>query len=87
MPIALVEAQANGLRPIAAEGSITDEVNVTGEVLYLQTSEDNLLSWVDAILERSNSPRNEHIEGIAESGYEIKLAAKNLQSIYSEMMR
>lgn len=87
LPIALVEAQANGLRPIAAEGSITDEVNVTGEVLYLQTSEDNLLSWVDAILERSNSPRNEHIEGIAESGYEIKLAAKNLQSIYSEMMR
>ena len=86
-PIVLVEAQANGLSPIAAAGVVTNEANVTGRVRYIPNGTSHIHEWVDAVFERANMPRPMKADSILESGYDISIAAKALQDRYLEMER
>lgn len=84
-PIALVEAQANGLSPIAAAGVVTDEANVTGRVCYIPNGTPHIQEWTDAVFERANMPRPMNADSILESGFDISIAAKALQERYLGM--
>lgn len=86
-PIALVEAQANGLSPIAAAGVVTDEVNVTGRVRYIPSGAPHVYEWADAVFEQANMPREMKVDSILKSGYDISNAAEALQERYLGMER
>lgn len=86
-PIVLVEAQANGLSPIAAAGVVTDETNVTGRVSFIPNEASRLLEWADAVMERAHMPRFVDAGRIAENGYDIAGAAEALQGRYLNLGR
>ncbi len=81
--MALVEAQASGLRCIASKG-VSDEVNVTGNVAFL--SVDDFRNWVTCILsikaEGVELSERYEIGELILSTYEIDLEAKKLQDSY-----
>ena len=86
-PIALVEAQANGLSPIAAADVVTDEANVTGRVRFIPNGASHIIEWADAVVEQALLPRFLETDSILESGYDIAGAARTLQDRYFELER
>ena len=84
-PIALVEAQANGLSPIASAGVVADEANVTGLVRFIPNGASHVHEWADAVMERAHMPRFVGAGSIAEGGYDIVNAARALQERYLEL--
>lgn len=86
-PIALVEAQANGLTPIAAAGVVTDETNVTGRVRYIPNDASHIIEWTEVVMELARQPRVLETDSILKSGYDIASAAKSLQDRYLRLGR
>lgn len=86
-PIALVEAQANGLAPIAAAGVVTDEANVTGRVRYIPNDTSHVTEWADVVVALAQMPRVLETDSILESGYDIVSAARALQDRYLRLER
>lgn len=77
LPVTLVEAQAAGLKCIAAN-NITSEVNVTKNIIYLPINKSSINLWVENI-QRSN---NRILEGnkIKDSNFEITKSARYLEN-------
>lgn len=79
--LALIEAQANGLPVLASDA-------VSGESLLLPSAESMRLGspigdWADAVIRLSRNGRaGGTIEVLADAGYEIHRAAKELAEIY-----
>jgi glycosyltransferase involved in cell wall biosynthesis len=79
--IALLEAQANGLRCIVSD-SIVKESNITGTVTYLPLHGDNE-NWVKVILKARDEGRlsSDLVKKVSEK-YDIKKTVKRLEEIY-----
>ena len=81
LPVVLVEAQSAGLKCIISN-AITKECQITGEVEYLDLSEE-VDKWVDKILMiKSGYQRNIAFEKVRKSKFNIKNETKKLEEIY-----
>lgn len=79
--IALVEAQAAGLKCIASE-FVPDEVFITSNIIKLPLELNN---WRDAILESVLGYERVNMEDIiTEAGYNIKHQIKEVEKLYSD---
>ena len=83
--IVLVEAQANGLKCIASD-TIPKEVNISGDVTFLSTAQNNIGCWIRQILQTDVNNRNADINKFVTSGYGIKNEVEKLQQLYLEYL-
>jgi glycosyltransferase involved in cell wall biosynthesis len=79
--IVLIEAQAAGLKCFASAEVVPDEVNVTGQVEFIDLSKSPS-EWAEAILKNKQYERYNNIDKIKSAGYDIKVVAENLQNFY-----
>lgn len=84
-PIALLEAQANGLNPITAAGVVTAEVNVSGRVRYIPNGAINIHEWADAVMAQVRMPRALLDDSVLNSDYDIVGASNALQERYLKL--
>lgn len=84
LPLTLIEAQSAGLN-IFASNNITDTVNVTGNVKFLDIKEKPKI-WAEAILQLREKRKNNSIEKIIESGYDIKDSALKYTKLIKDEM-
>ena len=82
LPISLIEAQMSGLLCVASD-SVTEEVNITGNVYYIPLEKEK---WVENILRitKRTKERYDMYEEMAESGYDIETQIKVLEAGYLE---
>lgn len=80
LPVTVIEAQANGLHCVVAEG-LTEEMNVLGTVEYvsLQNTPD---VWANMLCQAASSPRRDTYKEIKDAGYDINTTAPWLQDFY-----
>lgn len=83
--IAAIEAQASGL-PVVASTKVPQEAHVSDLLIY-KDLEDALEEWSELILKMETEvhDRKKYNEIVAESGYNIKKVAKQLEKIYLEV--
>ena len=81
--ISLIEAQAAGLSCFASRGRVPADTNVTGTVQFLPL-EDGPKIWADRILQAgmSSQVQTDHLQLLAQNGYDIDLEAEKLQNFY-----
>lgn len=78
-PISLVEAQTSGLKCIVSD-SVTREVDITGDINYESLDLDK---WTDRIVGLCNdNPRIDRSNDMINAGYDLKNAARRLESYY-----
>ncbi len=84
LPLALVEAQASGLKCVAS-AAVTEEANVTGRVVYMPKEAD-AESWAREILKRRVYDRagecRENQKLLSERGYDVSRNARRIHEIY-----
>lgn len=78
--IVLVEAQANGLHCIAST-NVPKEVNITGEVEFLNIEKNNLRVWTEKI-EKKRARYNKK-ELLIKGGYDLNSSSNKLLKIYT----
>uniref|UniRef100_I5AQ98 Glycosyltransferase n=1 Tax=Eubacterium cellulosolvens (strain ATCC 43171 / JCM 9499 / 6) TaxID=633697 RepID=I5AQ98_EUBC6 len=79
MPLALIEAQASGLKCIVSQ-NISAEIDITGHVGFLPLDKKN---WIEEMKKCSIGERFESDEmRIKESGYSVERNVKELEEIY-----
>ena len=78
LSVVLVEAQINGLTCYTSD-VISLEHNISGNVCFLPLQEDK---WVDVLNDLNKPIRNNCIDKVRIAGYDIILAAKNLEDFY-----
>lgn len=88
LPLTLVEAQASGLQCVISD-TITAEVDLTGTVSFVPLN-SGTEQWVDVIrsfehVDRINQA-DKNVRSITEKGYNIVSSAKQLVSIYKELV-
>lgn len=83
LPVVAVEAQAADL-PCVLTDTITKEVDITGNVSYVGLN-DEPEKWAKAILDAKKNTRENRIEDLQKAGYDIKLEAKRIQDLYTEL--
>ena len=81
--LAAIEAEANGLYALLST-NIPQETLMTGYGKYLPIGESNLEVWKEEIEKKPN--RECHPEKIIQAGYDIKVAALELLSIYEKLV-
>ena len=81
--IVLIEAQAAGLKCFTSLGVVPNEVNVTGQVEFIDLNKSSK-EWAELILKSSNYTRYRHGSKIKAAGYDIKLVAKEMEKWYLE---
>ena len=64
---------------------VTKEVDITGNVIYLDLKKNSLDEWADTILNNASYDRKNMKNIIVDAGYSIKTEAKKLQEIYEKM--
>ena len=80
-PVVLLEAQGNGLKCVVSD-TITREVDLTHTISFLPLDEE---VWAGALSEIKATPRYDTIKTIQDAGYDIRLAAKELEDLYVEL--
>ena len=81
LPVVLLEAQGNGLNCVVSD-TITREVDLTNTVSFLPLDEE---VWTSALSEIKVTPRHHTTKPIQNAGYDIRLAAKELENLYVEL--
>lgn len=77
--IALIEAQASGLKCIGSE-EVPEEALVTDNIKVIQLMADK---WSESIIEASNEyERKNMYDELTEAGYNIKSQIKNVENLY-----
>lgn len=80
--MALIEAQANGLKCIAS-ATVPKQANITGEVEFLGIEDKDVSKWIDEI-ENAKIERYEKIDKIKEAGYDLQSSAGKLIKNFKE---
>ena len=83
LPVAVVEAQANGLKCIVSD-SITKEVN-NGNVIFVKTIVENWIKEIDEIKPFNSEERIRECEKFFYSEFNIINEAKRVQQIYLDL--
>ena len=83
--MALIEAQANGLKCFASKDVIPAETNVTGNVRFIPlTASDS--EWASVILQSNMTRDVSALEKVKNSGYDISVEAFKMQSAFLSMI-
>lgn len=89
LPLSLVEAQASGL-PILASNTITQEVNLTGNVEFYELK-NQASDWADRIerlcVQDRNASKQVVLQKISNAGYDIESEMQKLHSIYEKISK
>lgn len=80
LPLVAIEAQANGL-PCIISSSVSSEVAVTDSVKFFNLN-CSPLAWADLILDTSLTRNSMCINQLRNNGYDIRVEAKKLESLY-----
>ena len=83
LPVTMVEAQAAGL-PCIISDKVPSECILTEGLVDVLPLSAGAEAWVDAILEKRNTPRTDHSAEIAAHGFDITTEAVKLQEFYLE---
>lgn len=81
LPVTMVEAQAAGL-PCIISDKVPSECILTEGLVDVLPLSAGAEAWVDAILEKRNTPRTDHSAEIAAHGFDITTEAVKLQEFY-----
>lgn len=79
---ALIEAQTNGL-PIYTSDKVDVNTDVTNTINFLSV-ENGVSFWAESII-KNKAKRNDNLQLIRDSGFDIKDIAKKLQQIYQNL--
>lgn len=83
LPFVLIEAQSSGL-PIVASNKITSEVNVSGNIVFLNL-EDNLNYWINFMKRKNKSEDRIKIsKKMLNSKYNIENTIHVIEKLYSD---
>ena len=82
--IALVEAQASGLRCMKSD-MIPNEVDIT-DLVEASSLNDSPAAWAEKILQKMDYSRQNMAEIIKKAGYDIKSSSDYLQALYSKII-
>ncbi len=85
LPVVGIEAQTNGLNCLLSD-TISDEVNITGNVFFMNLKNNDPCEWADKLIELSKE-RNHITNEISISNYSIKQEAIKLQKKYTELLK
>lgn len=77
----MVEAQASGL-PCIISDHVSKECIVTSGLVTSKSLNESPEQWAEYILQQSRRNRENHIEEIKTTGYDILSASKQLESFY-----
>lgn len=83
LPVVLIEAQAADVPCITTAGAVSEEVNLTGNVLFVSLDEPADI-WAKKIINHSRHKPHDGIEKLKASGYDISLEAQKLESVFLE---
>lgn len=79
LPLALLEAQANGLPIIASKDAIPSDVKINENVDFIYLNED-ISRWIKCILKAKRESNTDIIyKNFCKAGYELDTAAKDLE--------
>ena len=83
--IVLIEAQAAGLKCITSKGKVPYEVNITGNVEFVELAE-NPEEWAESIrkIEEEHVERGNCLPLIVKAGYDINTETKKFESYICE---
>lgn len=84
MPIVVIEAQANGLRPIVNRDAISKEVDLSGIVRFMSLDVGSK-EWAQEIVRQAASGRICELDWVRNSSFNIQRAASDLQALYESM--
>ena len=84
LPLVGIEIQAAGLPSVIAN-TVTDEIKVT-EIVEFMSLEEQPIDWAKKILSYRNFERTDMFGEILRSGYDEKIAAKELQNHYCTLI-
>lgn len=84
--MALLEAQASGLRCLASQGAMVQDVRIT-DLLEFKSLEEPAMQWAQRIHATSAYLRTSHEKAIDNAGYAISHEAKNLEKFYDSILR
>ena len=82
-PVTLIEAQAAGL-PCVVSSTISKEVDVTGNMSYVDLDAP-VEVWVDQIVQKCGTKKEDNVEYLKAAGYDIKDVAKKIERNILEM--
>lgn len=83
LPVVGVEAQATGL-PVVTSTAVTPELPIEDLATYVPLS-DSPETWADTVIEHATLPRRNTTEEMIACGYDVQVAAAELQRRYEEM--
>ena len=83
LPVTMIEAQASGL-PCIISDHVSNECIITNGLVTSMKLEDTPENWADLIIEKSRCKRENHNQEIEDAGYDIMIAAKQLEKFYLE---
>lgn len=81
VPLAVIEAQANGL-PCVVSNNVSEEVKINPNVTLLPITDQSVLKWCEQIDKFSDMGRYNNNDKLIEAGYDIRMTCKKLERIY-----
>lgn len=81
LPVALIEAQAAGLKVYTSKEGVSEEVKITNLVEFISLKKDSN-SWADIIVKNCKYFRKDMSENIILSGYDTKTSINKLEKFY-----
>lgn len=86
LPVTMIEAQASGMQCIISD-RVSKECIVTKGLVIRKRLSDSVENWANYILQKSEKTHENHIREIANAGYDISVAAKQLECFYIKKNR
>ena len=81
VPVTMIEAQAAGI-PCVISDHVPKECIITNGLVTSMKLLDTPYDWAKHIVERLQEKREDHLNEIQSAGYDITMAAKELENFY-----